>query len=107
MLKSTINQLNTMDNLAIATLILSLILGLMIFLNIFRIILSWYPQVTLTQFPFNLVFIPTEPLLVLLRRLIAPIGGVDISPIIGVAIFSLIRELLLGQQGILTMMQFN
>jgi YggT family protein len=96
-----------MDNLEIAILTLSLILGLMIFLNIFRIILSWYPQVTLTKFPFNLVFIPTEPLLVLLRRLVAPIGGVDISPIIGVAIFSLIRELLLGQQGILTMMQFN
>ena len=96
-----------MDKLAIATLILSLILGLMIFLNIFRVILSWYPQVTLTKFPFNLIFIPTEPLLVLLRRIIAPIGGVDISPIIGVAIFSLIRELLLGQQGILTMMQFN
>jgi len=95
------------DKLAIATLILSLILGLMIFLNIFRIILSWYPQVTLTKFPFNLIFIPTEPLLVLLRRIIAPIGGVDISPIIGVAIFSLIRELLIGQQGILTMMQFN
>jgi YggT family protein len=94
-------------NIEIAILTLSLILGLMIFLNIFRIILSWYPQVTLTKFPFNLIFIPTEPLLILLRRLVAPIGGVDISPIIGVAIFSLIRELLLGQQGILTMMQFN
>ncbi len=96
-----------MDNFAIATFALSLVLGLMIFLNIFRIVLSWYPQVTLTQFPFNLIFIPTEPLLVLLRRIIAPIGGVDISPIIGVGIFSLIRELLIGQQGILTMMQFN
>jgi YggT family protein len=96
-----------MDNLTIATFTLSLVLGLMIFLNIFRIVLSWYPQVTLTKFPFNLIFIPTEPLLVLLRRVIAPIGGVDISPIIGVGIFSLIRELLIGQQGILTMMQFN
>lgn len=96
-----------MDNFAIATFTLSLVLGLMIFLNIFRIVLSWYPQVTLTQFPFNLIFIPTEPLLALLRRIIAPIGGVDISPIIGVGIFSLIRELLIGQQGILMMMQFN
>ncbi|AFY74352.1 putative integral membrane protein [Synechococcus sp. PCC 7502] len=96
-----------MTNFEIGTLILSLILGLMIFLNIFRIILSWYPQVTLTKFPFNLVYLPTEPLLFILRRLIPPIGGVDISPVIGVAIFSLIRELLLGQQGILTMMQFN
>lgn len=92
-------------NLAIAAL--SLVLGLMIFLNIFRIVLTWYPQVELTKFPFSVVYWLTEPLLFGLRRMIPPIGGVDISPVIGVAIFSLIRELLLGQQGILTMMQFN
>ena len=86
---------------------LSLVLGLMIFLNILRIVLSWYPQVELSKFPLKLVYLLTEPLLALLRRLIPPIGGVDISPVIGVGIFSLIRELLLGQQGILTMMQFN
>jgi YggT family protein len=32
------------------------------------------------------------------------LGGVDISPIIWVGLFSLIREVLLGQQGILTML---
>jgi len=93
------------NTLEFSTVALSLLLGLVIFLYIFRIVLSWYPQVSLTQFPFNLVAIPTEPLLILLRRLIPPIGGIDISPVIGVAIFSLIRELLLGQQGILTMLQ--
>jgi YggT family protein len=94
-----------MNTLEISTLALSLVLGLFIFLYIFRIVLSWYPQVSLTQFPFNFVAMPTEPLLIGLRKLIPPIGGIDISPVIGVAIFSLIRELLLGQQGILTMMQ--
>ncbi|EFA71974.1 Protein of unknown function YGGT [Raphidiopsis brookii D9] len=32
-----------------------------------------------------------------------PLGGVDITPIIWVGIFSLVREFLLGQQGLLTM----
>ncbi len=38
------------------------------------------------------------------RKIVSPIGGVDITPIIWVGIFSLIREILLGQQGLLTMM---
>ncbi|HYW17994.1 MAG TPA: YggT family protein [Nodularia sp. (in: cyanobacteria)] len=84
--------------------ILGPVLGLMIFLFIFRIILTWYPQVDLNRFPFNLIGWPTEPFLVPMRKLVQPIGGVDITPIVWVAIFSLIREILLGQQGLLTMM---
>lgn len=78
-------------------------LGLMIFLFIFRIVLTWYPQVDLNRFPFNLVAWPTEPFLIPLRKLVPPIGGVDITPIIWVGILSLLREILLGQQGLLTM----
>jgi YggT family protein len=84
--------------------ILGPVLGLMTFLFIFRIILTWYPQVDLNRFPFNLIAWPTEPFLVPLRKLVPPIGGVDITPILWVGIFSLIREILLGQQGLLTMM---
>jgi YggT family protein len=84
--------------------ILGLLLGLMILLFIFRIILTWYPQVDLNRLPFNLVAWPTEPFLVPLRKLVQPIGGVDITPIIWVGILSLLREILLGQQGLLTMM---
>ncbi|MBE9007692.1 YggT family protein [Fortiea sp. LEGE XX443] len=84
--------------------ILGPVLGLMTFLFIFRIILTWYPQVDLNRLPFNLIAWPTEPFLVPLRKLVPPIGGVDITPIIWVGIFSLVREILLGQQGLLTMM---
>ncbi len=80
------------------------LLGVMIFLFIFRIILTWYPQVDTTRFPFNLVVLPTEPFLAPSRKLIPPLGGVDITPILWVGIFSLLREILLGQQGLLTMM---
>ncbi|MBW4684470.1 MAG: YggT family protein [Komarekiella atlantica HA4396-MV6] len=84
--------------------ILGPVLGLMTFLFIFRIILTWYPQVDLNRLPFNLIAWPTEPFLVPMRKLVPPIGGVDITPIIWVGIFSLVREILLGQQGLLTMM---
>jgi YggT family protein len=80
-----------------------LFLGLMTFLFIFRIVLTWYPQVDLNRLPFNLVAWPTEPLLIPVRKIVPPIGGVDISPIIWVGICTLLREVLLGQQGIVTM----
>ncbi|PSB20907.1 YggT family protein [Phormidesmis priestleyi ULC007] len=88
----------------VVSLTLSILLGLMIFLFIIRIVLSWYPQVALNKFPFSWVAIPTEPFLVVTRKLIAPVGGVDITPIVWVGLFSLAREILLGQQGLLTMM---
>ncbi|MBD2014767.1 YggT family protein [Microcoleus sp. FACHB-53] len=87
----------------LAPWILGLLLGLMIFLFIFRIILTWYPQLDLNRFPFNLVAWPTEPFLVPMRKMVPPIGGVDITPIIWVGILSLLREILLGQQGLLMM----
>jgi YggT family protein len=84
--------------------ILSPVLGVMTFLFIFRIILTWYPQINLNRLPFNLIAWPTEPFLIPSRKLIQPIGGVDITPILWVGIFSFIREILLGQQGLLTML---
>ncbi|MBD1940526.1 MULTISPECIES: YggT family protein [unclassified Microcoleus] len=89
----------------IATWILGPLLAVMTLLFIFRIVLTWYPQVNLNQMPFNLVSWPTEPFLVPARKIVPPIGGVDITPIIWVGIFSLIREILLGQQGLLTMLR--
>ena len=83
---------------------LGITLGLMTFLFIFRIVLTWYPQVNINQFPFNLIFLPTEPFLAPTRKIVPPLGGVDISPIFWVGIFSLLREMLLGQQGLLKIM---
>ncbi|HBW56614.1 MAG TPA: hypothetical protein DEF27_01945 [Oscillatoriales bacterium UBA8482] len=92
-----------MDTTTILTWGLGLILGLMTFLFIFRIVLTWYPQVNQQRFPFNLIVWPTEPFLVLTRKIVPPVGGVDITPIIWVGLFSLLREMLLGQQGLLRM----
>ncbi len=81
-----------------------LLLGLMTLLFIFRIVLSWYPQADLSKLPFSLVAWPTEPLLVPMRKLVPPIGGVDIAPVIWVGIVTLLREILVGQQGLMRML---
>jgi YggT family protein len=93
-----------MTTLTTTSLIVSLGLGLMSLLLIFRIVLTWYPQINLNQFPVCLVAWPTEPLLAPLRKVIPPMGGVDITPIVWFGIFSLLREFLVGQQGILKML---
>ncbi|MDJ0715705.1 MAG: YggT family protein [Prochloraceae cyanobacterium] len=91
----------------IASWILGLFLGLMTFLFIFRIVLTWYPQADLNRLPFNLIVLPTEPFLAPLRKIIPSMGGVDITPIILVGVFTLLREILLGQQGLITMALAN
>ena len=64
--------------------------------------LTWYPQVDLKQGAWPLIAWPTEPVLSLTRRVVAPIGGVDVTPVIWVGLLSLLRELLVGQQGLLS-----
>ena len=83
---------------------MGLLLSAWTLLFLFRIVLTWYPQVDLSQGVWRLVAIPTEPVLSLSRKLIAPIGGVDVTPVIWVGLVSLVRELLVGQQGLLTQM---
>jgi len=80
-----------------------LLLGGWTLMFLFRIVLTWYPQVDLSQGVMRLIGWPTEGLLALTRRLIAPIGGVDVTPVVWVGLVSLVRELLVGQQGLITL----
>jgi len=84
-------------------LLLGLVLATWTLLFLFRIVLTWYPQVDLQQGGWRLLHIPTELLLSPTRRWVAPIGGVDVTPVIWLGLVSLLRELLVGQQGLLTM----
>jgi YggT family protein len=88
--------------LPIAHLVLGLLLAAWTLLFLFRIVLTWYPQVDLNQGVMRLLALPTEPFLAATRRLIQPIGGVDVTPVIWVGLVSLLRELVVGQQGLLT-----
>jgi YggT family protein len=92
-----------MNLASISSIILGVLFTLMTLLFIFRIVLTWYPQVELGKFPFSLIAIPTEPFLAPTRKIVRPLGGIDVTPVIWVGIFTLIREVLLGQQGLITM----
>ncbi len=94
----------TANNIQLINIGVSIFLVIMTFLFIFRIVLTWYPQVESQKFPFSIVVAPTEPFLAPSRKVIPPIGGVDITPIVWVGILSLMREILVGQQGLITML---
>ncbi len=88
--------------LPVVHLVLGLLLAALTLAFLLRIVLTWYPQVDLKQGAWPLIAWPTEPLLSLTRRVVAPIGGVDVTPVIWVGLLSLLRELLVGQQGLLS-----
>lgn len=88
--------------LPLAHLLLGLLLATWGLLFLARIVLSWYPQIDPNQGGLRWLGSVTEPLLAATRRVVPPIGGVDVSPVIWVGLVSLARELLVGQQGVVT-----
>lgn len=71
---------------------------------IVRIILTWYPKTDLAKRPWIFIAVPTEPLLRATRKVVPPVGGVDISPIVWFAIMSFVHEILVGPQGLLVLL---
>ena len=66
-----------------------------------RLILTWYPGIDLSKGLWVLISIPSSSTLNLTRKLIPPIGGVDVGPVIWIGIISFLREILVGQQGLI------
>ncbi|KAH9771499.1 hypothetical protein WN944_019739 [Citrus x changshan-huyou] len=73
------------------------------FLFILRIVMSWYPKIPLAKFPYVLVYAPTEPFLLQTRKLIPPLAGVDITPVVWVGLLNFLNEILVGPQGLLVL----
>mmetsp|Transcript_33698 Transcript_33698/g.73581 ORF Transcript_33698/g.73581 Transcript_33698/m.73581 type:complete len:215 (+) Transcript_33698:47-691(+) len=80
------------------------ILSLGSVLMIVRIVMSWFPEVKDQEMPWALAYYPTEPVLGPLRKIITPVNGVDISPIVSFAVISFFNEILLGPQGLLILL---
>jgi YggT family protein len=78
-------------------------LNFLSFAMLVRIVLSWYPTKKITDFPWIVVVLPTEPLLRAAKGFIPPAFGVDITPVVWLGFFTFVHEILLGQQGLLTM----
>ncbi len=95
------------DALPITKLSLGLLFGWFTLAFLVRIILTWYPKINLNDGLWPLISWPTEPFLKFTRKFVSPIGGVDITPVIWLGLTSLARELLVGQQGLLTQIVFK
>ena len=63
--------------------------------------MTWYPKINGGNGFWIIVTLPTDKILSVTKKIIPPIGGVDVSPVIWIGIISFIRELLVGQQGLI------
>jgi len=89
------------NSLQILDLSLGVFLSYLTIVFLIRLILSWYPKIDLSKGFWLLVSIPSSYILNLTRKLIPPIGGVDVGPVIWIGIISFLREILVGQQGLI------
>lgn len=74
------------------------------FLFIARIVMSWYPRLPVREFPYVVAYAPTEPLLAVTRKVIPPLGGVDVTPVVWFGLVSFASEILVGPQGLLVLL---
>ena len=93
--------------LPILDLTLGIFLSFLTLVFLIRLILTWYPKVDLNQGFWIVIAIPTSSILNFTRKLIPPIGGVDVGPVIWIGIISFLREILVGQQGIIKIAMHN
>ncbi|KAI3728530.1 hypothetical protein L6452_17167 [Arctium lappa] len=74
------------------------------FLFIARIVMSWYPKLPVGKFPYVVAYAPTEPILFVTRKVIPPLGGVDVTPVVWFGLISFLNEILVGPQGLLVLL---
>ena len=87
--------------LPILDFILSIFLSFFTLVFLIRLILTWYPKIDLSKGFWLIISIPTSSILNITRKIIPPIGGVDVGPVIWIGIISFLREILVGQQGLI------
>ena len=92
-------------NAALISLLLRPVLSLSSLFMIVRIVMTWYPEIDATKLPWSVVYTPTEPLLSATRKVVKPFNGLDVSPIVWVALLSFLSEILTGPQGILSLIE--
>ena len=80
---------------------LGILLSFLTIVFLIRLIMSWYPKINGANGFWIIVTLPTNQILNVTKKIIPPIGGVDVSPVIWIGIISFIRELLVGQQGLI------
>lgn len=76
------------------------IFNLIYLLILLRILLSWLPALGVRLDPYNpivrLIYQLTDPILEPFRRIIPPLGMIDISPIVAILVLQLVQTLLIS-----------
>ena len=89
------------NSLQILDISLGIFLSYLTIVFLIRLILSWYPKIEINKGFWLLISIPSNSILNFTRKLIPPIGGVDVGPVIWIGFISFLREILVGQQGLI------
>lgn len=75
---------------------LSTFLQIYVVLMIFRVLLSWFPNINWYDPPFSILSQLTDPYLNLFRSIIPPLGGIDFSPMIAFFVLQFGSQILIG-----------
>ena len=87
--------------LPIFDITLGLFLSFLTLMFLIRLIMTWYPNIDSSQGLWIIVKLPTNMILRITKQIVPPIGGVDITPVIWIGLISFLREILVGQQGLI------
>ena len=90
-----------MNTLQILDVSLGISLSYLTIVFLIRLILTWYPRIDLSKGFWLFISIPSSSILNITRKIIPPIGGVDVGPVIWIGVISFLREILVGQQGLI------
>ncbi|MGB7708157.1 MAG: YggT family protein [Microcoleus sp.] len=75
---------------------LATFLQIYLVLMIFRVLLSWFPNINWYDPPFSILSQLTDPYLNLFRSIIPPLGGIDFSPLIAFFVLQFGSEFLIS-----------
>ena len=95
------------NSLQFLDLILGILLSYLTIVFLIRLILTWYPKIDLSKGLWLLISIPSSFILNITRKIIPPIGGVDVGPVIWIGVISFLREILVGQQGLIKLALYS
>jgi YggT family protein len=71
-------------------------LQIYLYLMIFRVLLTWFPNIDWSSAPFSILSQLTDPYLNLFRSIIPPLGGIDFSPLIAFFVLQFGSQFLIG-----------
>ncbi|PZD72157.1 hypothetical protein C1752_04066 [Acaryochloris thomasi RCC1774] len=80
-----------MDPITLIITSLATFVQIYLYLLIARVLLSWFPNINWMNPPFSILSQLTDPYLNIFRSIIPPLGGIDLSPILGFLLLQVLQ----------------